>query len=357
MTTKDAAPGGRSRRVVAVTVATLLAAGLAELARLPAGALLGAMVVSIAASLTLSVHAPVSRRGLLVAQSVLGGALCSSFSPEAWSALAANWAVSLGAVVGVVAVAQGVAWVCARLGHLDPRTATLGLMPGGASAMVALSDELGADARLVTLFQYMRLCVVILVAVAVGRWAGDTPDVAVARAADLSGSPPPQWAWLTTAAVSAVGSVLGLRLKLPAGAFLGPVLLGIPLTVLGLPVGAWPPGLLPLALWVLGVRVGSQFDASAVQELKRVAHVALAASVAMVAGCLLLAWSWSAAAGVDLITTYFATSPGGADSVLAIALGTRATLSVVLAVQVGRVLLIFLVAPTFLRRLSPARDT
>ncbi|WNZ64380.1 AbrB family transcriptional regulator [Myxococcus sp. MxC21-1] len=116
------------------------------------------------------------------------------------------------------------------------------------------------------------------------------------------------------------------------------------------------PGLLPLGLWVLGVRVGSQFDASAVQELKRVAHVALAASVGMVVGCLLLAWGWSAATGVDLLTTYFATSPGGADSVLAIALGTRATLSVVLAVQVGRLLLIFLVAPTFLRRLSSVRS-
>jgi len=353
--TKDTASGGTSRRVAAVTVVSLLVAGLAELARLPAGALLGSMLVSIAAALTLATHAPVSRRGMLVAQSVLGGALCSSFSPEAWSALADNWAVSLAAVVGVVAVAQGVALVCARLGHLDPRTATLGLMPGGSSAMIALSDELGADARLVTLFQCMRLCVVILVAVAVGRWAGDTPAVALAQAADLPGSPPPLVAWLTTAAVSVVGSVLGLRFRLPAGSFLGPVLLGIPITAVGIPVGAWPPGVLALGLWALGVRVGSEFDASSAQELKRVAHLAVGASVAMVAGCLLLAWGWSAATGVDLLTTYFATSPGGADSVLAIALGTRATVSLILAVQVGRLLLIFLVAPAFLRRWSPAR--
>ncbi len=276
--TKDTASGGTSRRVAAVTVVSLLVAGLAELARLPAGALLGSMLVSIAAALTLATHAPVSRRGMLVAQSVLGGALCSSFSPEAWSALADNWAVSLAAVVGVVAVAQGVALVCARLGHLDPRTATLGLMPGGSSAMIALSDELGADARLVTLFQCMRLCVVILVAVAVGRWAGDTPAVALAQAADLPGSPPPLVAWLTTAAVSVVGSVLGLRLRLPAGSFLGPVLLGIPITAVGIPVGAWPPGVLALALWALGVRVGSEFDASSAQELKRVAHLAVGAS-------------------------------------------------------------------------------
>ncbi len=354
--TKHSGPGGPSRgRVAAVTVASLLGAALAEATHLPAGALLGAMLVSLAGALTLNVHVPVPRPLLVVAQAVLGGALCSSFRPEDWAALAEHWPVALAAVVGVVAVAQGVALVCARLGHLDARTATLGLMPGGASAMIALSEELGTDSRLVTLFQYVRLSVVILVAVLVGRWVGDSPDVRLASAAALPGAPSVMQAWGTTALVAAVGGWLGTRLKLPAGIFLGPVLLGIPLTALDVPVGAWPPGVLPLALWVLGARVGSQFDAAAVRELRRVALVALVAALAMVGGCLLLAWGWSAAGGVDLLTAYFATSPGGADSLLAIALGTRATLSLVLAVQVGRLLLVFLVAPTFLRRLSARR--
>ena len=322
----------------------------------PPGALLGSMVVSIAASLTLSVHAPESRRGLLVAQSVLGGALCSSFSPEAWGALADNWAVSLGAVVGVVAVAQGVALVCAKLGHLDPRTATLGLMPGGASAMVALSDELGADARLVTLFQYVRLCVVILVAVVVGRWAGDTPDVAVARAADLPGSPPPLWAWLTTAAVSAVGSVLGLRLRLPAGAFLGPVLCG------GAAHGGGGSGgrvaTRGTALLHVGARCarGQPVRCRGGAAMRSASPVALAASVAMVVGC--CCWR-------GLVRRR---GRGPAHHLLRdvsrrrrhrarhCAWGrVRALSARCLAVQVGRLLLIFLVAPTFLRRLSPSR--
>ncbi|HZI05793.1 MAG TPA: AbrB family transcriptional regulator, partial [Archangium sp.] len=115
------------------------------------------------------------------------------------------------------------------------------------------------------------------------------------------------------------------------------------------------PGVLPFSLWALGTRVGSHFDEAAVHELKRVALGALGAALAMVGGCLLLAWAWSALGGVDLLTTYFATSPGGADSVLAIALETRASLSLVLAVQVGRLLLIFLVAPMFMRRLAARR--
>jgi hypothetical protein len=162
-------------------------------------------------------------------------------------------------------------------------------------------------------------------------------------------------AWGTTAFVALIGGVAGTWLKLPAGGFLGPLLLGIPFTVLGIPVGAWPPGVLLVSLWALGARVGSHFDAAAVHELKRVALGALGAALAMVGGCLLLAWLWSCVGGVDLLTTYFATSPGGADSVLAIALGTHATLSLVVAVQVGRLLLIFLVAPVFMRRLAARR--
>ncbi|WP_257450552.1 AbrB family transcriptional regulator [Archangium lipolyticum] len=350
---KDSGTGERVRpRSWAVMAATLLGAALGEWLHVPAGALLGAMLVSLVAALSLSVHVPVPRLLLLGAQAVLGAAICSSFNPSAWSALAEHWPVALVNVVGVVAIGLGVALVFSRLGGVDVRTATLGLMPGGASAMVALSEELGADARLVTLFQYLRLGIVILVAAAVGRWAGGAPDSRVAAVAALPGDPSPWLAWGVTAFVAVIGGAVGLWLKLPAGAFLGPLVLGIPLSALGLPIGAWPPGVLPLSLWALGVRVGSHFDEAAVHELKRVALGALVAAVAMVGGCLLLAWGWSAVSGVDLLTTYFATSPGGADSVLAIALETRASLSLVLAVQVGRLLFVFLVAPTFLRRMA-----
>jgi hypothetical protein len=343
--------GARKIHVWAVSVASLLGAALAEALHVPAGALLGGMLVSIAAALTLSVHIPVPRPLHVGAQRVLGAAICTSFQPSAWAALAEHWPVALLNVVGVVAVAQAVALLASRLGKVDARTTTIGLMPGGASAMIALSEELGADPRLVTLFQYVRLGVVILAAAAVGRWAGLPPGAKEILATAQPGTLPPPQAWGVTALVALGGGWLGVRLKLPAGAFLGPMLLGIPLTMLGIPVGAWPPGVLLVSLWALGARVGSHFDTAAVHELKRVALVAVLAALAVVGGCVLLAWGWSILGGVDLLTTYFATSPGGADSVLAIALDTRASLSLVLAVQVGRLLLIFLVAPALLRRL------
>lgn len=338
----------------AVVGASLLGSALADSSHVPAGALLGGMVVAVLAALTLSVQVPIRRPAFMGAQAVLGSALCGSFQPSAWAALAEHWPVALVNVVGVVLVSQGVALLLARLAGLNVRTTALGLMPGGASAMIALSEELDADARLVTLFQYIRVGVVILVTALVGQWAGGATTPA-APVAELAHTPPPLLAWGLTALVAVVGGWLGVWLKLPAGAFIGPLLVGAPLTAFGVPVGTWPPGVLGLAMWALGVRVGGHFDASAVRELRRVAFSAFAAAVVLVAGCVLLAQAWAFLGGVDPLTAYFATSPGGADSVLAIALGTSASLSLVLAVQVGRLLLIFLVAPPVLRRLSARR--
>jgi hypothetical protein len=354
---QDADPQPPSRaRVWTVTAASLLGAALAELLHLPAGALLGGMLVALVGSVSAGMRIPLPRALQLSAPALLGAALCAAFQPAAWTALAEHWLIALINVVGVVAIAQLVAFLFARISGLDVRTVTLGLMPGGASAMVALSEELGVDSRLVTLFQYVRLGIVILVAGVVGRWASETPpSLQVAATTALPGAPAPWVAWGVTALVAAVGSWLGVRLRLPAGAFLGPLFLGVPLTALGVPVGGLPPGVFPLAMWVLGVRVGSQFDAAAVQQLRRVALGALGGGAAVVGGCMLLAWAWSALSGVDLLTTYFATSPGGADTLLAIALRTHASLPLVLAVQVGRLLLVFLVVPSLFRRLSPAR--
>ena len=350
----SAAPPSRAR-ILAVTGAALLAGVLAEVLHLPAGSLLAGMLVALVGTVAFSARIPLPASAQLGASCMLGAALCAAFRPSAWAALAAHWPVAFVNVVGVVAVSQAVALGFSRLSGLALRTTTLGLMPGGAPTMVALSEELGGDSRVVALFQYVRLVVVIIVAGLVGRWAGSVPSLHLAHASSLPGAPAPVMAWGTTLAVAAVGGWLGVRLKLPAGIFLGPILLGVPLSLWGVPVGALPPGLLPLGLWILGVRVGNQFDVSALRELRRLALAAVGAAMLVVGGCVLLAWTWSSLGGVDLLTAYFATSPGGVDSVLAIALGTQATLSLVLAVQLGRMLLIFLLIPPFLRRLPVRR--
>ena len=59
-----------------------------------------------------------------------------------------------------------------RFANLQPGTALLGALPGGAGEMIAMSDSLGADVRLVTVMQYGRLLAILATISVVGHFAG-----------------------------------------------------------------------------------------------------------------------------------------------------------------------------------------
>src|SRR5258708_31105602 len=70
----------------------------------------------------------------------------------------------------VITVVIGI--VLRRLTDLQPGTALLGTLPGGAGEMIAMSDSLGADVRLVTVMQYGRLFAILSTISLVGHFAG-----------------------------------------------------------------------------------------------------------------------------------------------------------------------------------------
>jgi uncharacterized protein len=65
-----------------------------------------------------------------------------------------------------------------------------------------------------------------------------------------------------------------------------------------------------------------------------------------------LAFALHEAAGTDALTAYLATSPGGADAVAIIAASSPVDVSFVMAMQIGRLLLVILIGPTLARMVA-----
>lgn len=63
---------------------------------------------------------------------------------------------------------------------------------------------------------------------------------------------------------------------------------------------------------------------------------------------MLLVWF----AGVDPLTAYLATSPGGADSVAIIAANTKVDMPFVMAMQSGRFIVVMLIGPALARYIA-----
>jgi hypothetical protein len=330
-------------------VGSSLAGLAAQLLGLPAGWLVGPMLVALALALVWENHPTVPRWGRTASLAVVGGVLASAFKPSVVPLILRHWLPVTLVVSGTLLLSFGAALSLSALARLDRKTAALGTMPGAASGMLAMSDPLGADARLVALMQYTRVVVVVVSATLVGRFGlvpGTAPSTTSGRglqtAADnllVQGALP---TYILTAAVAVLGAWAGTRSRLPAGALLGPLILGITLHELGVLHLAWPRGVPEAAFLVLGLWVGLLFDADSVKRAGRLLPLVLLSAVGLVVACAGLGWALAAFTGIDGITAYLATTPGGIDSVAIVALGSGADAPLVLAVQMLRLLAVIL---------------
>src|SRR5919204_1109161 len=148
--------------LVPVGIATFaLGWGLKE-AGLPSSYLFAALLVGLAVALAFPARVSVPGAAFVAAQAVTGVALGAFVRSSALRALAHAW-------LPVTLVSAGTLGICivggmllTRYTALDPPTAQLGSVAGGASGIVAMADDLGADARLVAFMQYLRVLVVVL---------------------------------------------------------------------------------------------------------------------------------------------------------------------------------------------------
>src|SRR5215204_6792084 len=346
---------------VLLGISSVLIGLLAQGMGVPAGWLVGPMLVAVVLALARPESPTVPRWGRVASMSVIGSMLAATFSPSVFPLIAANWLPVLLVVVSTLLLSVAVGFLLSWVAPLDHKTAALGTLPGAASGMLAMSSSLGADPRLVAVMQYTRVIVVVFSAALVSRLGlvpGSVPQEISTQGLQAhasGGTVLVQDAWLVyvlTALVAALGAWVGTRLRLPAGALLGPLVLGVGLEELGVVRLAWPPGVPQGAFLVLGLWVGLLFDRASIKRAGRLFPFVLASSVGLVVACAGLGWSLTALTDIDGLTAYLATTPGGIDSVAIMALGSGAGAPLVLAVQTLRLFAVVLAGTLLGRRWS-----
>ncbi len=319
-------------------------------AGLPAAFLLASMLCGIVFSLS-GLQLALPRRAFQAGQALIGCAVAHSITSAIVMTVAHNWAVMLLVVAGSLLAGGLTGWTLVKSRILPGTTAAWGSTPGAASAMVAMADEYGADARLVALMQYLRVFVVVLSAALVARYALgsgqsvplDAPLPAIGLDAIFG------WQMTITLSVAGVGGALGVWLRIPAGALLVPMIVGAVLHARELASLDLPFWLQSIAALLLGWYVGLGFDRQLLRSALRVLPRLFLSTLMLIALCTLLAGLLVYFLHTDPLTAYLATSPGGLDSVVLIAMGGHADVSFVVAVQTLRLFAVILVGPLLAR--------
>lgn len=328
----------------------ILSAALAALLlwlHAPAALMLGPLLAAIAFSAgNGKVKMPLAP--YVVAQGVVGSMIAKMIPLSIAGDILDHWPLFTIGVLSVVAVSAFIGWLMTRLQMLPGTTALWGTSPGAASVMTIMSESYGADMRLVAFMQYLRIVLVAAAAALVARLFGVNPEHHVAS--EMVWFPPVDWlAFGQTLAVAVIGPIIAQRFNIPAGAFLVPMIVGILLTHFGLMTIELPPWLLAGCYAFIGWSIGLRFNRALLIHALRLLPRILVCIVAMIGLCGLVAVLLVYGAGVDPLTAYLATSPGGSDSIAIITASSNADASFVMAMQTVRLVAVLFLGPMLTR--------
>jgi uncharacterized protein len=321
-------------------------AALLEVTGLPAALLLGPMIAGIlVGSNGGTIAAP--RLPVFAAQTIVGCLVARAITGEIVLRFLKDWPLFLSVIVSIVAASAAFGWLLTRWKVLPGTTAVWGTAPGGASVMMLMAGAFGADARLVALMQYLRVVLVAAVASAVARLWLVAPIAAVAAPSTPSSFH--WWDFMFTLMIAGFGGALGFGLKIPAGGLLIPMLIGAVLEGLSLVTITLPRWLLAMSYAFLGWSVGLGFTRDILIHASRVLPQILLSICGIIGICAVFALVLVKAAGIDPMTAYLATCPGGVDSIAIIGASSNADLSFVMTLQTLRLLVVLIAGPAIAR--------
>jgi membrane AbrB-like protein len=315
----------------------------------PVGWLLAPMLVGIAYAIIQGSRQPLPPAFKMVGQVIIGIFTATRFSPETLS-VATTYAIPLLLCVfttGSLSMFNG--YLLSRWAGIDRTTAFLGFIPGAASSIVAMSEEMGADALTVALIQYVRvLLVVLLLPTTASLLFPVNPGTQVAAPVAMTNNLP-SLPIILNLLVLAVCGVLGVwggrRLRLPSSGFLGPFIVGL-VTFWILPYQLQVPQFLFCAgLLLVGLSIGVQFDWQIAQKLLKAVLIEVGLVILLILSCLAVGYEFHVVTHVDTITAVLGFTPGGIEAMIATVMQLGGDTGLVLAMQLTRMLSILLIAP------------
>ena len=282
--------------------------------------------------------------GRQAGQVVIGCALGLYFTPAVVGVLLAHAPLMLLAAVLAIALGYFCAYILSSIARIDRTTALFASAPGGAAEMAVLGERFGAAMDKVALAQSLRIVLVIVVIPAALIYAG-AHGTDQYRPAPGDVSYPGLALLLMLCVVAAFGLA---RFTLPNAWMLGPLAVGIIVTVTQLELSAMPPVISNLGQLLLGCALGARFEQGLHKRAPRfLLGVVLSIAVAMALSLLFaLALAWLG--GIPIPTMILATAPGGIGEMGITAKVLQLGVPLVTAFHVTRiVLLVTTTAPLF----------
>lgn len=337
-------PGLKSAFVQMRTLGFGLCGGLvAAAADIPLPWLIGSLLAVIGASFF---HIPVRivrpLRNCAMVTLLTGVGL--TFTAAAARSALAQAPLILCAAFATLGIGLALSPVIARLARLDRVTAFFCTVPGGPAEMGMMAERLGVNPLPVTISQLLRIVSLVVflppIITATGIH-GDLLASASVAAFDPSG-------FVLILALSFALAVVLTRAGFGSGFIVGPLLVGVGLSVAGLAPSSIPRAVLSGAQVVSGCYLGAQFTRQVMQKLRGFLPAAFASVFLLGLGCALVGIALSYLNDEAAATMVLATAPGSVTEMAITANVLGLDTPIVLAFHIARICIVMmLIQPCF----------
>lgn len=234
----------------------------------------------------------------------------------------------LGVTLFVVLAHGGSFWVFRRLGGYDRATAFYCATPGGLIESIALGEAAGADLRLLTLQQFLRV-ILVVTTVPLGLSILHGEALGSSAGVNFTDGTPDLWSIPLLLGVTALGLVVGKLIRLPAWMLVGPLVVTAVLTGFGLVTLAPPGWVIGVAQVVIGVSLGVRFIGITAALLGSALGLALVSISSMLGIGVALSLILHRLTGQDVEVLVLSFAPGGVTEMGLVALSLQANPAVV----------------------------
>jgi membrane AbrB-like protein len=211
--------------------------------------------------------------------------------------------------------------------------------------MTLMCEFYGADIRIVAFMQYSRIILVAGIAAVFSKIAGISAYIEQSSFLDLVFPSINPYHFSQIIVFVAISILVGRIIRFPSISLLFALFAGVIVKNTGIMTIELPVWLMILAYSAIGWNIGLRFDretlAYTVHVMPRIAGMIL--FMILLAGG--IGFVVHMGTGVDPLTAYLATSPGGIDSLAIIAAASGADIGFVMAIQTSRLIIVLVTGP------------
>lgn len=337
-------------RIIGLVILAITLSWLGEIIDLPIPYLLMPLFLGVIIVIIQKKAQPLPKSFSIIGQAIIAIVTASRFSLDTLNQAKDFFFPLLLCILITASLSLINGYIIYKWANIDLATSFLGCIPGAGPSLVAMSEDMGADAIAVAVLQYLRILMVsVIIPIIASFYPTPNPSLSttIINQKQLLPSLPLPLNILIISILVIISIKIGGKIQLPSNLFLAPFFCGLIIFSFSPYEIIIPNYIFRGGLLLLGLSIGVKFEINTIQKLLKAVLMEIILVLFLILTCFLAGYGFHLITKIDTLTALLGSTPGGLTAMMATVIELGGDSALVLTMQMMRMLLILMLSPFF----------